>query len=59
MVFEYTGDGCSVPKDVTSVRFNEGLQKIGDNAFYLCTSLRSIKLPSTITESLGTKNLER
>ena len=31
MVFEYTGDGCSVPKDVTSVRFNEGLQKIGDD----------------------------
>ena len=25
VVFEYMGDGCSVPKDVISVRFNEGL----------------------------------
>ena len=33
VVFEYTGDGCSVPKDVTSVRFREGLQKIGNDAF--------------------------
>ena len=28
VMFEYTGDGCSVPKDITSVRFTEGLQKI-------------------------------
>ena len=33
VVFEYTGVGCSVPKDVTSVRVKEGLQKIGDGAF--------------------------
>ena len=28
VMFEYTGDGCSVPKNVTSVLFKEGLQKI-------------------------------
>ena len=50
VVFEYTGDGCSVPKDVISVRFTEGLQKIGDEAFYKCTLLESIKLPSTLVE---------
>ena len=50
VVFEYTGDGCSVPKDITSVRFTEGLQKIEDGAFKDCTSLKSITLPSTVTE---------
>ena len=73
VVFEYTGEGCSVPKDVTIVRIhpsvtevedeafkncynlrevvlNEGLQKIGEKAFWTCTSLSSIKLPSTVTE---------
>ena len=71
--FEYTGKGCSVPKNVTIVRFhpsvievekeafyyckqlrevlfNDGLQKIGRSAFWRCTSLSSIKLPSTVTE---------
>ena len=50
VVFEYTGVGCSVPKDVTSVRFNDGLQKIGVQAFSGRTSLKRIKLPSTVTE---------
>ena len=72
-VFEYTGEGCVVPKDVTIVRFhpcvvevenlafsdckqlrevifNDGLQKIGWNAFCGCTSLSSITLPSTVIE---------
>ena len=72
-IFEYTGKGCSVPKDITIVRFhpsvvevekeafdrcgdlrevifNEGLQKIGQQAFCYCTSLSSITLPSTVTE---------
>ena len=53
LVFEYTGAGCSVPKNVTSVLFNDGLQKIGVLAFYNCTSLESINLPSTVTE-IGT-----
>ena len=50
MLFEYTGDGCSVPKDVTIVRVKEGLQKIGEEVFYNCKSLKSVTLPSTITE---------
>ena len=50
MVFEYTGDDCSVPKDITSVRFSEGLQMIEAEAFYDCKSLESISLPSTVTE---------
>ena len=50
VVFEYTGDGCYAPKDITSVRFIEGLQKIGNSAFIDCTSLESITLPSTVTE---------
>ena len=49
-VFEYTGVGCSVPKDITSVRFNDGLQKIGTSTFIDCTSLESITLPPTVTE---------
>ena len=50
LMFEYTGAGCCVPKDVTSVLFNEGLQKIGYEAFYNCSSLESITIPSTVTE---------
>ena len=73
VIFEYTGEGCVVPIDVTIVRFhtsvievedetfsfcrslrvaifNDGLKKIGGCAFYYCTSLSSITLPSTITE---------
>ena len=76
VVFEYTGVGCVVPKDVAIVRFhpsvaeveydafrnciklrkvifNEGLQKIGWEAFYGCKSLSSIKLPSTVIEIGG------
>ena len=53
VVFEYTGPGCYVPKDITSVCFEEGLQKIRDGAFYNCTLLESITLPSTVTE-IGT-----
>ena len=49
-MFEYTGDGCLVPKDITSVRFNEGLIKIGEEAFFNCKSLTSITLPPSLTE---------
>ena len=73
VIFEYMGEGCAVPKDVTIVRFhpsvveveeevfqycnklkevifNDGLQKIGYNAFWSCKLLSSITLPSTVTE---------
>ena len=33
IMFEYTGDGCYVPKDITCVRFIDGLQKIGDGSY--------------------------
>ena len=49
-MFEYTGDGCTVPKDVIGVRIKEGLQKIGNGAFSKCTSLKSITIPSTVTD---------
>ena len=32
------------------VIFNNGLKKIGINAFYNCESIESTKLPSTVTE---------
>ena len=44
VVFEYTGDGCSVPKDITSVRFNDGLQRISSCAFKGCSNLREVTL---------------
>ena len=70
-VFEYTGNGQTVPEDVVSVRFhssvieveekafmdciqlievtlNNGLLRIGDNAFTRCSSLQSINIPSTV-----------
>ena len=50
VVFEYTGDGCSVPKDVISVRISEGLQTIGGSAFRDCSSLERVKFPSTLVE---------
>jgi len=50
VVFEYTGNGCSVPKDITHVRFHDGLQKIEDWVFHNCASLERVKLPSTLVE---------
>ena len=85
-VFEYVGNGQTVPTNVVSVQFhssvievennafhgceqlkkvelNVGLLKIGTLAFYGCSSLQSIKLPSTVIEIgdrafLGCSNLE-
>ena len=36
--------------NLREVELNEGLQKIGRMAFVSCPSLKSIKLPSTVTE---------
>ena len=38
---------CTQLKEVV---FSEGLQKIGEDAFYYCRSLKRITLPSAITE---------
>lgn len=40
----------SVRSAVTSVRLPNGIEKIGDSAFYNCTSLTDVNMPSTITE---------
>ena len=41
-VFEYTGKGCVVPKDVTSVRFHPSVVEVEDRAFCDCNKLREI-----------------
>ena len=33
VVFEYTGEGCTVPEDVTIVRFHPSVVEVEDNAF--------------------------
>lgn len=44
-VFEYTGNGQSVPKNVVSVRFHPSVVSIDDGAFeYCCTHLREVVL---------------
>ena len=39
-----------IERKLREVIFNDGLKKIGRRAFYECTSLSSIILPSTVTE---------
>ena len=39
MLFEYTGEGCAVPKNVTSVRFPSTVVEVEDEAFQSCNSL--------------------
>ena len=39
VVFEYTGSGCAVPKNVTSVRFHPSVIEVEDEAFQHCRSL--------------------
>ena len=40
--FEYTGEGCSVPKDVTIVRFHPSVGEVEDRAFEDCNYLREV-----------------
>ena len=42
VVFEYTGKGCAVPKNVTIVRFHSSVTEVEDNAFYNCTQLKEV-----------------
>ena len=43
VVFEYTaGEGCSVPKNVTSVRFHPSVVEVEDKAFRGCKQLRKV-----------------
>ena len=43
-VFEYTGNGQHVPKDVVSVRFHPSVNEADDMAFYNCSNLREVVL---------------
>ena len=43
-VFEYTGNGQSVPKNVVSVRFHPSVGSIDVEAFEYCTHLREVVL---------------
>ena len=42
VVYEYTGKGCGVPKDVTSVRFHPSVVEVEDDAFRSCIKLREV-----------------
>ena len=42
VVFEYTGKGCVVPKDVTIVRFHLSVIEVEDGAFRDCKQLREV-----------------
>ena len=41
-VFEYTGSGCVVPKDVTIVRFHPSVIDVEEDAFRNCKQLREV-----------------
>ena len=44
MIFEYTGKGCVVPKDVTIIRFHPNVIKVEGEAFRGCIKLREVVL---------------
>ena len=52
VVFEYTGNGQTVPKDIVSVRFHPSATKIGFYAFSGCTELKEVVLSEGLT-SIG------
>ena len=41
-MFEYTGKGCAVPKNVTIVRFHPSVTEVDDEAFYDCKQLKEV-----------------
>ena len=40
--FEYTGEGCVVPKDVTILRFHPSVVEVESHAFQFCNKLREV-----------------
>jgi len=54
-VYDYAFEDCLFLREVI---FNEGLLKIGQNAFHQCVSLTSIMFPSTFIE-IGTMSFNR
>ena len=49
-VAEIPDDAFSDCKKLVDVQLNDGLQVIGERAFYYCVALRSVTVPSTVTE---------
>ena len=43
MAFEYAGEGCVVPKDVTIVRFHPSVVEVEHHAFKDCEQLRGVE----------------
>ena len=43
-VFEYTGEGQSIPKDVISVRFHPDVIEVEHGAFFDCRDLEKVVL---------------
>lgn len=43
-VFEYTGEGQSIPKDVVSVRFHPDVIEVNDTTFFDCKDLEKVVL---------------
>ena len=41
-VFEYTGNGQTVPDDVVSVRFHSSVVEVEEKAFYECSKLKKV-----------------
>jgi hypothetical protein len=48
--FAFAADGFSENKRLTCIALPQGLQKIGDWAFYKCTELKEIALPAGLRE---------
>ena len=42
VLFEYTGEGCVVPEDVTSVRFHPCVVEVENLAFSGCKQMREV-----------------
>ena len=49
-VFEYTGNGQTVPKDIVSVRFHPNVIEVDCDAFRSCQQLREVVLNEGLRE---------
>ena len=48
VIFEYTGEGCSVPKDVTIVRFHPSVTEVEEEAFQYCNKLSEVEFNESL-----------
>ena len=56
--FEYTGNECEVPKDVTHVRFHHSVIEVQEKAFQDCISLREVVLNEGL-KKIGRKAFQK